>query len=146
MKLLLKACFASIGPDGSIRAKDLQGKDMPYLAEVLDGTEIDGVRFGVSWRGNSLEIIIEGEGLSPEIKANYIEKLYLPVPQITFKDQEAKLTANVLNKFLRRANRVLGREPCNRGKALPANMILIKDAEMGEIEHGKGGQGKRPEV
>lgn len=129
MKLLLKACFASIGPDGSIRAKDLQERDMPYLAEALDGIEIEGVRFLVSWLGDSLEIIMEGEELSQEIRANYIEKLYLPVPQILFKCPEARLTANILNKFLRRANKILGREPCNRREPLPANMVLIRDAE-----------------
>jgi 2,3-bisphosphoglycerate-independent phosphoglycerate mutase len=129
MRILLKSCFASIGPAGNIRARDLQHEDCPYLAEVLDGIEIDGVRFSSSWGEGGLEIAMEGEGLSPEIRPNYLEKLFLPVPQITFKDPNARLTANVLNKFLRRANRILGQEPCNRGRMVPVNMVLIKDAE-----------------
>ncbi len=129
MKLLLKACFASIGPDGNIRARDLEYGDSPYLAEVLDGIEIDGVRFNTSWQGDFLEIVMEGENLSREIKPNYIERLYLPVPQILFKEPEARLTANALNKFLRRANKILGQEPCNRGREIPINMVLIKDTE-----------------
>jgi 2,3-bisphosphoglycerate-independent phosphoglycerate mutase len=127
MKLLLKACFASIGNDGNLRGRDLEDQDSLYLAEVLDGIEIDGIRFLVSW-GPGLEIRMEGE-LSEEIRPNYIEKVFLPVPQISFKDPEARFTANVLNKFLRRANKALGQEPCNRGKNLPANMVLIKDVE-----------------
>ena len=128
MKILLKACFACISPGGNIRAKDLKGEDSPYLAEVLDGIEIDGVRFLVFWK-EELEIVMDGEDLSQEIKPNYIERLFLPVPQIVFKNPEARFTANVLNKFLRRANKALGQEPCNKGKMLPPNMVLIKDAE-----------------
>lgn len=129
MKILLKACFASIGPDGNIRARDLEYEDSPYLAEVLNGIEIDGVRFSSSWQGDFLEIIMEGGDLSPGIKPNCLEKLYLPVPQILFKEPEARFTANVLNKFLRRANKILNQEPCNRGREIPINMVLIKDAE-----------------
>lgn len=129
MKILLKACFASIGLDGNIRARDLKNDDCPYLAEVLDGIEIDGVAFHASWRDGELEIVMEGEELSQEIKPNYLEKIFLPVHQIVFKQQEARFTANALNKFIRRVNKALGQEPCNRGKMLPVNMVLIKDAE-----------------
>jgi 2,3-bisphosphoglycerate-independent phosphoglycerate mutase len=129
MEILLKACFACIGPGGNLKGKDLQDRDSPYLAETLDRTEIDGVRFLVSWQGESLKIVMEGDGLSPEIKPNHIERLFFPVPQITFRDPGARFTANVLNKFLRRANKILGQEPCNRGKPLPPNMVLIRDVE-----------------
>lgn len=127
--IVLKACFASIGPEGQLKGKDLQDKDCPYLAEVLDGVEIDGVKFKVSWDSNAPKIALIGGELSQEIRPNYIEKIFQSVPQIVFKDPEARFTANVLNKFLRKANKVLSREPCNRGKALPVNMILIKDVE-----------------
>ncbi len=130
MKILLKACFACIGPGGNLKGRDLQDRDSPYLAEVLNGIEIDGVRFTASWKPEALEIIMEGEELSQEIKPNYIERLFLPVPQILFKNPEARFTANVLNKFLRRANKALGQEPCNRGKLMPPNMVLVRDAEL----------------
>jgi len=129
MKILLKACFACIGPEGNLRGKDLQDRDSQYLAEVLDGIEIDGVRFTAFWKPGVLEIEMEGEELSEEIKPNYIERLFLPVPQILFRDPEARFTANVLNKFLRRANKALNQEPCNKRKMLPINMVLIKEIE-----------------
>ena len=130
MKILLKACFACIGPGGNLKGKDLQDRDSQYLAEVLDGIEIDGVRFTASWKPEALEIEMEGEELSEGIKPNYIERLFLPVPQILFRDPEARFTANVLNKFLRRANKALNQEPCNKGKMLPPNMVLVRDAEL----------------
>ena len=130
MKMLLKACFACIGPGGNLKGKDLQDRDSQYLAEALDGIEIDGVRFTASWKPEALEIEMVGEELSEEIKPNYIERLFFPVSQIVFKNPEARFTANVLNKFLRRANKILGQEPCNRGKFMPPNMVLVRDAEL----------------
>jgi 2,3-bisphosphoglycerate-independent phosphoglycerate mutase len=130
MEMVLKACFGSIDSSGALRAKNIFDPDSAYLAETIDGLEIDGIRFSASLAGSELVIKMEGENLSDEIKGNYIEKPGLPVAQILFTHLKARFTANTLNKFLRRANKILSGEPVNREKQLPANIVLIRDAEV----------------
>jgi 2,3-bisphosphoglycerate-independent phosphoglycerate mutase len=127
MKLLLKSCFGSIDSDGHLAARDIRDKDYEYLAEVIDGIEIDHVRFDAKAAAD-LEITMTGENLSPMVTPNYIEKVNV-VKQIVHRSAEAKFTASVLNKFIRKTNKTLGREPCNREKRTPPNIILIKEIE-----------------
>lgn len=132
MKLLLKACFGSIGPGGNLLERNVRDDDIEYLAEVIDGIEIEGVRFNARMRpGFELEITMEGSGLSGAVTPNYAEKINV-VKQVVHKSPEAKMTSSVLNKFIRKTNKVLSNEPCNRDKRNPPNIILIKEIE--EIE------------
>ncbi|UCD03071.1 MAG: hypothetical protein JSV63_00330 [Candidatus Aenigmatarchaeota archaeon] len=128
MKLLLKAMFGSIDPDGNLLAREVKDDDTEYLAEVLDWTEIDGVKFDVKFRDGNLEITMEGSDLSPNVTLNYTTKINV-VKQIVHKIPEAKFTSSVLNKFIRKGNKILSSEPCNREKRIPPNIVLIKEIE-----------------
>ena len=127
MKLILKAQFGSIDESGNLSARDVRDEDTEYLAEVIDGVEIDKVRFDASMK-DSLEIIMTGEEISCNVTPNYAEKINV-VKQIVHKSQKAKLTSSVLNKFIRKTNKMLSGEPCNRGKRHPPNIILIREIE-----------------
>ena len=129
MKLLLRACFGSIDGNGNLSERELKDSDVPYLAEIIDGIEIDGVRFNAVIRNSKdLEITMEGGDLSAAVTPNYAEKINV-VKQVIHKSHEAKFTASVLNKFIRKTNKIFGKEPCNREKRYPPNIILIKEIE-----------------
>ena len=128
MRLLLKANFGSIDRNGNLLSREIADKDAEYLAEVIDGVEIDGVRFSAAVKENLLEIIMEGIDLSCNVTPNYTTKINV-VKQIVHKSPEAKFTSSVLNKFIRKTNKMLGKEPCNLQKREPPNIILIKEME-----------------
>jgi len=127
MKLLLHACFGSIDENGNLAGKGLSDRDTPYLTEIIDGIEIDMVRFSASFK-NELRIIMEGSDLSAMVTPNYPDRINV-VKQIIHKSPEAKSTASVLNKFIRKSNKILAKEPCNKEKRHPPNIILIKEIE-----------------
>ncbi len=129
MKLLMKAIFGSIDRKGNLLARDVKDSDLEYLAEVIDWTEIDGVRFDAKINNGKLEITMEGERLSPDVTVNYTTKINV-VKQIVHKSPGAKLTSSILNKFLRKTTKIMESEPCNRGKPTPPNIILIKDIDV----------------
>jgi len=127
MKLLLKALFGSIDGSGNLVEKDIRDSDSEYLAETISCIEIDGVRFSAAFKEN-LEIVMEGDGLSANVTPNYHERINV-VKQIIHRSPEARFTSSVLNRFIRKTNRNLSREPCNREKRYPPNIILIKEVE-----------------
>ena len=132
-KLLLHACFGSIDLRGNLAGKDVSDADTSYLVEVIDCTEIDGVKFSSSMKDGELVIVMEAIGLrncelSPLVTPNYPVKVNV-VKQIVHRSPEAKPTSSILNKFIRKTNKILSNEPCNKGKAHPANIVLIKDIE-----------------
>lgn len=104
MKLILEAVIVELDGVGHIKAR-LQ--DCEEAALRLDGTEVDGVRFSFSGNGDSMEMVMEGEGLSEDINTNYPAPPHSPVMQIAFKSPDAKFTANTLNKLMRKANKAL---------------------------------------
>ena len=127
VKLLLNACFGSIDLNGNLVERGVKDDDTEYLTEVIDGIEIEGVRFNAHLEGD-LRIVMEGSGLSSSITPNYPGKVNV-VKQIIHKSHEAKTTSRVLNMFIRKTNKMLSNEPCNREKRHPPNIILIKDIE-----------------
>ena len=133
VKLLLHACFGSIDLNGNLAGKGMTDPDIPYLAEVIDGIEIDGVKFSSSTNDDELRIVMEVIGfsnfqLSTHVTPNYPGKVSV-VKQIIQKSPEAKPTASVLNKFIRKTNKILSKEPCYRQKRHPPNIILFKEIE-----------------
>ncbi len=128
MKLLLKSRFGSIDPQGNLLAREVNDADTEYLAEVIDGVEIDGVRFDAKFNGDDLEILMEGNDLSPNVTVNYTTKINV-VKQIVHRSPEAKFASSVLNKFIRKTNKMLSGEPCNREKSTPPNIVLIKEID-----------------
>jgi 2,3-bisphosphoglycerate-independent phosphoglycerate mutase len=127
-KLLLKSQFGSIDADGNLTSREVKDADCEYLAETLDFVEIDRVRFHARINGTVLEIIMEGDDLSPEVTPNYMAKINV-VKQIIHRAPQAKFTSSVLNKFIRKTNKSLSKEPCNREKAEPPNIVLIREIE-----------------
>jgi 2,3-bisphosphoglycerate-independent phosphoglycerate mutase len=127
-KLLLKARFGSIDKDGNLLSREVMDKDAEYLAEVIDFVEIDGVRFSARVNEGVLEITMEGNDLYQNVTLNYTTKINV-VKQIVHKTPGAKFTSSVLNKFIRKTNKMLSSEPCNREKREPPNIVLIKEIE-----------------
>jgi 2,3-bisphosphoglycerate-independent phosphoglycerate mutase len=128
MKLLLKSAFGSVDENGTLITSSARDSDFQYLAEVISWVEIDGVRFDAAVKGEVLEIRVSGPDLSPNVNTNYTAKINV-VKQIVHRSPGAKFTASVLNKYIRKTNKMLNREPCNRGKERPPNIILIKEID-----------------
>jgi 2,3-bisphosphoglycerate-independent phosphoglycerate mutase len=128
LKLLLRACFGSIDGYGNLAVKNVHDNDTPYLTEIIDGIEIDRVRFNATMNKDELEIVMEGSDLSDQVTPNYSDRINV-VKQIVHKSPEAKFTSSILNKFIRKTNKILSKEPCNREKRNPPNIILIKEIE-----------------
>ncbi|MEM5812634.1 MAG: 2,3-bisphosphoglycerate-independent phosphoglycerate mutase [Candidatus Aenigmatarchaeota archaeon] len=127
----IRANFATLNPDG-ILIDRRAGRDetgLEELANRLDGTEIDRVKFLVKKSsGHRVVIVLTGNNLSDKIIPNDPKKTGLSVPQVGAKAQEAKFTASVLNKFLYKANRILSSHPVNKSRKVPTNTILIRNA------------------
>lgn len=115
MKLVLKASVGSVNRDGVIVSKYLDPQD---FVEIFDGIEMDGVLFSFSVSGKDVEIILEGKGLSDLLVPNYMQKF---VYEIKPKTDEAKFTANLLNRFTRKFN-----------KKFPDKIIMIKSADLAD--------------
>jgi 2,3-bisphosphoglycerate-independent phosphoglycerate mutase len=128
MKILLKSTFGSVDESGTLTVSKVKDKDCEYLAEAIGWIEIDGVRFDASMKGDFLEITMSGPDLSPDVTANYTAKINV-VKQIVHRAPGGKFTSSVLNKYIRRTNKMLSREPCNRGKKDPPNIILVREIE-----------------
>ena len=111
--------------------------DTGPFAEIIDGMEIDGIKFILKkGTGHRVGIIMRGEGLSSAISDNDPHAPDLPVMQIIPKDdsKQAKFTADVLNKFMRKSYDILKDMPENKQRAeegkLPANFILFRAGGM----------------
>ncbi len=128
MKILLKSTFGSVDESGTLTVNHVKDHDCEYLAETIGWVEIDGVRFDARMKGDVLEIIMSGPDLSPDVTVNYTAKINV-VKQIVHRAPGGKFTASVLNKYIRRTNKTLSREPCNRGKKDPPNIILVREIE-----------------
>ena len=115
MKLVLEGVVVEVDRLGHIRDR-VDG--CSHIAAKLDDTEIDGISFDMSEKGNSIIIAMSGEGLSEEIVTNYPAPLLSPVTQITHKTQDARFTAQVLNKLMRKAN-----------KMFPDKALMIRDVK-----------------
>ncbi len=112
-------------------------KDATELAKALDGMEIDGVKIilkaTVEHRG---ALVLRGEGLSDKITdadPHEVGKKVLEVKPLD-DSPEAKKTAEVLNKFIRKSYEVLKDHPVNKEREknglLPANIVLPRGAGM----------------
>jgi 2,3-bisphosphoglycerate-independent phosphoglycerate mutase len=127
-KLKLIGKFAKIDYRGNLIITDYN-EDFDFLAEILDGIEIDGILFEVKHTGSGeVEITMSGKNLSDKITPNYTDKQGVPLYQIRAKKPEAKFTANVLDKFIRKCNKIL-----TKGNH-KFNVIMIKEAELIESD------------
>ncbi len=114
MELHLEAVVVAIDGAGHIKERV---SDVSGFALRLDGIEIDGVSFGFSDSGDVMLVTMNGENLSDDITTNYPARPHSPIMQIGFRDPAARLTANTLNKLMRRMNKIF-----------PGHSLLIRDA------------------
>jgi len=110
-------------------------RDTAPFARLLDGLEIEGVRFLVRpGTAHRLGIILRGEGLSAHITDNDPHEPGLEVWEVKPRDRshEAARTATVLNRFLAKAHEILRESEENRRRVaegqLPANYVLVRGA------------------
>jgi len=128
--LCIRGNFATLASNGNIldRRAGRDEKGLEYFCEVLDGIEIDGVRFTVrKSAGHRVVIVLQGKNLSDKIVPNDPLKTGVPLPQIGTREASGKFTASVLNKFSARVHKTLSREAENKKRKLPANIILIRN-------------------
>ncbi len=130
----MRANFATLGKDDLLvdRRAGREETGLDKLAEKLDCTEIDGIRFYVERTlGHRLAIVmhrLDGKALSFNIAGNDPKTTNVSVKQITPKTPNAKITASALNKFLRKAKKILEEDPINKERKTPANTIIIRSA------------------
>jgi hypothetical protein len=122
MKLRLGCVLAEADSYGKVKRE--QKENIGALAGMMDGMEIEGVLFHAWVKGNAVEIVMDGEGLSGEIRPNYTGRIGASVCQIGFRKVSGKRTANVLDMFLRKVNKML----LKTGQG--CNVLLVKDAEV----------------
>lgn len=110
-------------------------EDTSEYAKLLDGTEIDGVRFilkpGTAYR---LGMIMRGKNLSSEITDVDPKEAGLTIKQAKARDgsKQAEFTAKVLNKFVELSHKKLNKLPSNQERVkkgeLSANCLLVRGA------------------
>ena len=110
-------------------------KDVTVFAKALDGMVIDGITFivkpGSAYRAG---VVMRGEGLSHNVSSadshNANDSIHDVVPLDDSK--EAKFTAQVLNKFMKKSYEILENMPENKELAkqgkLKANFLLLRGA------------------
>ena len=113
MKLVLEAVVMELSGNGNLMTGYRDASD---VCESMDGTEIDGIRFSFGPEGSKVRLTLEGGELSGDIQPNYPKVPLTPLRQVSFKSQDARLTANALNKLMRRVN-----------KEFPGRTIVIRD-------------------
>ena len=103
------------------------------LTKAIDGMEVDGIKFIVKpGTAHRAGVIMRGEGLSGNIIDADPHVPDVPIRTVTPTDdtKEAKHTAEVLNKFLLKAHKVLKDHPFNAERVkdgkLPANFLLVR--------------------
>ena len=111
--------------------------DTSEIAELLNGTEIDGVKIllkkGTAYR---LGMILRGKGLSAEVTGSDPKSVGVKVKISKPKDDstEAKFTAEVINKFLGMAYEKLSELELNKNRVkqgkLAANYLMVRGAGL----------------
>jgi len=110
-------------------------KQTKPLIKSLAGIKIDGVKFLIKESyGHRVGLIMRGKGLSSNISKGDPKKAGVKAKKIVplDKSKEAEFTAEVLNKFLEKAHRILKEHPLNKKRKkqelLPANYLLVRGA------------------
>ncbi len=132
----LRGNFATVAENWDIvdrRAGRIRVVD--EFAAAIDGIEIDGIKFivmpGTAHRAG---VVLRGKGLSSAVSDNDPHEEGKPVYTVKPTDDtpEAKFTADVLNKFLRKAYETLKDMPANKSRIsegkLPVNFLLVRGA------------------
>ena len=128
--ICIRGNFATLDKNGNVLDRRA-GRDetgLERFCELLDGLEIDGVKFFIrKSSGHRVVILMRGERLSDMVSPNDPMKTGVPLFQVKPKSPEAKFTASVLNKFVYRVSQTLSKQPENKKRKYPANTILIRN-------------------
>ncbi len=110
-------------------------RNVDEFASAIDGMNIDGidilVRPGTAHRAG---VVFRGKGLSANITDADPHEEGKPVMEVKAKDNsaEAKFTASVINKFMKKAYEILNSLETNKKRAenneFPANFLLLRGA------------------
>ncbi len=110
-------------------------KDVTVFAQALDGLEIDGVKFivkpGSAYRAG---VVMRGKGLSSNVSSADSHNAGDAIHQVEPLDntKEAKFTAEVLNKFMKKSYEILNNLEENKKRKeqgeLQANFLLLRGA------------------
>jgi len=127
----LRGNFGTVEDNEVIDRRAGRIKDTSKLIKEIDGIEIDGIKFIIkSAKEHRVGIAMKGPGLSPKISdgdPHYGEGgIGLRKIKALNKSSEAEFTADVLNKFLEKTNKILNKHPLNKKRDLPANYILTR--------------------
>ena len=142
--IAIRANLATV--DDELRVLDRRAgriEDCPPLVSELDGMEIDGVKFLVKpGTAHRVALIMRGKGLSDRITnsdVHYVtedkviedwEGLKVNIVKPMDNSLEAKYTAEVLEKFLKEANKILEKNPLNKQRTesglLKGNYLLTR--------------------
>ena len=125
----IRCNFATLNVDGMLvdRRAGRDETGLNKFCEKLNGMEIDGVKFNVrKSAGHRVVIVLEGAGLSEKIIPNDPMETGVALPEVGAATPDAKKTASVLNKFVRKSHQILSKEKVNRARKFPANTILIR--------------------
>ena len=103
------------------------------LIEELNEIKIEGAKIIIKKAfGHRIGIILRGKNLSEKITSNDPKKVGVKVLKILPTEKKAKLTAEILNEFLEKAQTILKNHSLNKKRKkegkLPANYILLRGA------------------
>ena len=109
--------------------------DVTPFAQAIDGMEIDGIRFvvkpGSAYRAG---VVMRGEGLSSKVSNADSHNAFDKVQEVVPLDNsnEAKFTANVLNKFMKKTydilNELVENKKLEKEGKYKANFLLLRGA------------------
>ncbi len=117
--------LASISEDNFLDRKLKIDKDsLKLIAEMIDGTEIEGVHFSVTASEDGLMVLLKGDKLTDRVSPNYSSGDRGAVGQIIAFDEDSKRTASVFNRFITKTHKNLN--SANIGIEPKPNIILIK--------------------
>ena len=125
--IYLRANFATV-KNGKIidRRAGRDEKGLEKLSKKLNMT-IDGIQIrfhrSVGHRG---VLVLSGKGVSKDITDGDLGKK--KPCEINAKNNKGKKTAIILNKFLKKVNELLDKNPINKKRKFPANYILLRGA------------------
>ena len=138
--------FATINKNSIIidrRAERIE--ETESLIFALNKIKIEGIKILIKKAfGYRVGIILRGKNLSEKVTSNDPKKIGVKVLKISGKEKKAKLTADILNEFLEKAQVILENHKLNKKRKkqgkLPGNYLLVRGA--GKLKKVKSFQEK----
>jgi len=129
----LRANFSTVDKKWNIidRRAGRADEGLDDLTEAINNIgKIDDVRVRLhKSAGHRAVLVLEGLGLSSKVTDSDTGEI-TGIKEIkpTDKTREARTTADILNKFMKKAYEVLSSHPANQKRKIPANFLLLRGA------------------